>query len=230
MSARKDKHDEDIERWLDGRVAPGRSPRYAEAMDAAFAAGPEPRAWAEARQHLEDRMNAAAPRVYYDRLAPTPVGPLWVAVTDHGLAGVAYGGSEGGFVEATRRRLRARLERSPARTAAVRRELVEYLEGRRTTFTVSVDLRHVTPFQKRVLEAARAVPCGHIATYGEIGRAIGRPQAARAVGQALGSNPVPIVVPCHRVLASDGSLGGYSGRGGIRTKRQLLALEGALLA
>jgi methylated-DNA-[protein]-cysteine S-methyltransferase len=167
--------------------------------------------------------------VYYDRTESTLVGRLWVAVTDHGLAAVSFGGGEAEFADWIGRRLRSTAVRSAEQTSAVRRELDEYLRGRRTSFSVPVDLRHVTPFQRRVLEAARAVPRGSVATYGELGRRIGRPGAARAVGQALGSNPVPIVVPCHRVLASDGSLGGYSGRGGLRTKRRLLALEGALL-
>ena len=229
MSKRKDARVKDSEQWLAGTVSSVRPPAFAQRLDAAYGAGPEPQAWNLARQRLQDRLNAAAPGVYYDRVRSTPVGSLWVAVTDHGLAAVTFGGGEAGFVQATGRRLKAQPVRSPARTAAVRRELEDYLWGRRTAFTVPVDLRHVTPFQRRVLEAARGIPRGEIVTYGEIGRTIGQPHAARAVGQALGSNPVPIVVHCHRVLASDGSLGGYSGRGGIRTKRQLLALEGARL-
>jgi methylated-DNA-[protein]-cysteine S-methyltransferase len=106
---------------------------------------------------------------------------------------------------------------------------LQYLQGRRRTFDLPVDLRHLTPFQQRVLHAAQAVPRGQVSTYGQIARRIGRPRAARAVGQALGSNPIPIVIPCHRVLASDGSLHGYSGRGGIKTKAWLLRLEEARL-
>ena len=229
MSKRKDTQERDIERWLAGAASPADTPAFAGVLDAAYRAGPAPAAWRQAQRRLQDRLNASAPRVYYDRVKSTPVGPLWVAVTDHGLAAVTFGGSEAEFAGGVGRRLQARAVRSPDRTAAVRRELEDYLRGRRTVFTVPVDLGHVTPFQRRVLEAARAVPRGQIATYGEISRTIGRPRAARAVGQALGSNPVPIVVPCHRVLASDGSLGGYSGRGGLRTKRQLLTLEGAPL-
>jgi methylated-DNA-[protein]-cysteine S-methyltransferase len=167
--------------------------------------------------------------VYYDRLASTPVGPLWIAVTDKGLAAVAFGGDEAAFRQEVARRTRLRTVRSADQTATARRQLGEYLNGRRTSFTLDVDLRHVTPFQRSVLQAASAVPRGQVVTYGQIGERIGRPRAARAIGQALGSNPIPIVVPCHRVLASDGSLGGYSGRGGIRTKRRLLLLEGALV-
>jgi methylated-DNA-[protein]-cysteine S-methyltransferase len=229
MSKRKDPHNKDIERWLAGAAAPAETPGYARALDAAYGAGPDAASWSGARGRLQARLSASAPRVYYDRVSPTPFGPLWVAMSDRGLAAVTYGGSEADFTGWIDRHLRSTPIRSAERTAAARRELDEYLRGGRTTFSVPVDLGHMTSFQRSVLEAARAVPRGQVATYGEIGRRIGHPGAARAVGQALGSNPVPIVVPCHRVLASDGSLGGYSGRGGLQTKRRLLALEGALL-
>ncbi|NIL95766.1 MAG: methylated-DNA--[protein]-cysteine S-methyltransferase, partial [Planctomycetales bacterium] len=100
-----------------------------------------------------------------------------------------------------------------------------YLEGSRLTFDLPLDLRRVTDFQRQVLQAAAGVPRGQVTTYGEIARQIGKPNAARAVGQALGRNPVPIVIPCHRVIAADGSLRGYSGGGGIRSKAKLLQLE-----
>jgi methylated-DNA-[protein]-cysteine S-methyltransferase len=229
MSKRKHLPDRKLERWLAGDGKPDETPAFAVALDAAYAAGPHAATWRESQQRLHDRLNASAPRVYYDRVQSALVGTLWIAVTDHGLAAVTYGGSEAEFAGWLGRRLRSTPIRSAERTADPRRELDEYLAGRRKAFSVTVDLRHVTPFQLSVLEAARSVPRGQVVTYGDIGRRIGRPRAARAVGQALGSNPVPIVVPCHRVLASDGSLGGYSGRGGLRTKRRLLALEGATL-
>ena len=85
----------------------------------------------------------------------------------------------------------------------------------------------MTPFQRIVLDAIQKVPSGETISYGGLARRIGKPGAARAVGRALGSNPIPIIIPCHRALAADGSLGGYSGRGGVRTKQALLTLEGA---
>ncbi len=211
-----------VDAWLAGE-SPADLPAFARLMDQVYADGPTPADWQRARQGL----TALAAAAYYDRLPSSPVGPLWIAVTDKGLAAVAFGGDEATFREEVARRTRLRMVRSAAQTAAARRQLGEYLNGRRTSFTLDVDLRHVTPFQRSVLQAARSVPRGQVVTYGQIGQRIGRPRAARAVGQALGSNPIPIVVPCHRVLASDGSLGGYSGRGGIRTKRRLLLLEGA---
>jgi methylated-DNA-[protein]-cysteine S-methyltransferase len=229
MSKRSVLPEKEIERWLAGAGDRAKAPAFARALDEVYSPGPDEAAWERAQRRLHDQLNASAPRVYYDRVNSKLVGPLWVAVTDHGLAAVTFGGREGEFAGWIARRLRSTAIRSAERTAAARRELDEYLAGRRTAFSLPVDLRHVTPFQRRVLEAARSVPRGHVVTYGDIGRRIGRPGAARAVGQALGSNPVPIVVPCHRVLASDGSLRGYSGRGGLRTKRRLLELEGALL-
>jgi methylated-DNA-[protein]-cysteine S-methyltransferase len=103
------------------------------------------------------------------------------------------------------------------------RELDQYFGGRRRTFDVAVDLSPLTPFQRRVLAATALVPYGALTTYREVARRAGNEQASRAAGAAVGANPIPIVVPCHRVVASDGSLGGYSG--GLPAKRKLLALE-----
>jgi methylated-DNA-[protein]-cysteine S-methyltransferase len=106
--------------------------------------------------------------------------------------------------------------------------IVALLDGERPDLRdVALDERPVDDFRRRVYAATRAVGPGQTATYGEIARAIGAPGAARAVGAALGQNPYPIVVPCHRVLAADGSLHGFSAPGGIRTKRRMLEIEGA---
>lgn len=102
-------------------------------------------------------------------------------------------------------------------------ELAEYLEGKRTFFSVPADLSAVAPFQRKVLEAARRIPFGEVRSYQWIARRIGHPRAVRAVGTALGRNPVPLLVPCHRVLRSDGGAGGYLF--GTRVKDRLLTLE-----
>ncbi len=122
----------------------------------------------------------------------------------------------------------ARTEHSPEALAPIAGQLRDYFEGSRASFDVPLDLSRVTPFQLSVLQAVRTIPAGTVWTYGQMARAIGKPQASRAVGQALGRNPVPVVIPCHRVIAGDGSLGGYSGGGGLASKRLLLDLEGAL--
>jgi len=205
------------------------------ALDALYAAGPGPAATARAQQRLRRALAAqastAAPahasaEVWYDVLARSAIGPVFVGVTARGLRAVRFGLSERQFVEALRRETHARPVRSAARAGAAARQMGEYLAGRRTAFDLPVDLSAMTDFQQQVLQAACRIPRGQVLTYSELARQIGRPKAARAVGQALGSNPVPIVVPCHRVLAADGSLRGYSGGGGIATKERLLRLEG----
>jgi len=102
-------------------------------------------------------------------------------------------------------------------------ELDQYFAGRRRSFDVQVDLAALTPFQQRILTATSRVPYGELTTYKVVARQAGNEQAARAAGAALGANPIPIVVPCHRIVATDGTLGGYAG--GLAAKRRLLALE-----
>lgn len=116
---------------------------------------------------------------------------------------------------------------APARTLAARaeREVREYLAGRRRTFSIPADLDGLPPFQRKVLLAERRIPYGRTVTYGELAAKVGRPRAARAVGQALAHNPVPLVIPCHRVVASGGGLGGFGG--GLPLKKRLLTLEAA---
>ncbi|MBI2964145.1 MAG: methylated-DNA--[protein]-cysteine S-methyltransferase [Deltaproteobacteria bacterium] len=136
-----------------------------------------------------------------------------VAASDRGIAGLRPGS---GRVEAATRRARALAKR-------VRAELAEYLEGLRSYFTVPLDLSTTASFQRSVLDVAATIPFGEVRSYRWIAEAIGKPGAVRAVGTALGRNPVPIVVPCHRVLRSDGGLGGYAF--GLDLKERLLALE-----
>lgn len=108
----------------------------------------------------------------------------------------------------------------------VTRELREYVEGQRNQFALKLDWSSLKPFQRAVLEAARQIPFGETRSYGWIAKQIGKPRASRAVGQALRTNPIPIILPCHRVIGGDGGLGGYAG--GLALKRKLLMLEGAL--
>ena len=215
--------------WLGDRSAGVEPPSLARDLDDVYRAGPRPADWEHARQALSHRLgeHVQAP-LYYARIGRSPVGSLWVAVSEQGLVALDFGRPETEFRRSLERRLRRRAVRADDPTEEARRQVLDYLNGRRRRFSLPVDLRHLTTFQRRVLEAAQAVPRGQVSTYGQIARRIGRPRAARAVGQALGSNPVPIVIPCHRVLASDGRLGGYSGRGGLRTKAKLLRLEGAM--
>jgi len=106
------------------------------------------------------------------------------------------------------------------------KELSEYLDGKRRTFNLRIDWSVMTSFQRRVLKLVSAIPYGETTTYGEIACELGKPRAARAVGQANANNPIPLIIPCHRVIGSDGKLRGYGAAGGIDTKNWLLHLEG----
>ena len=166
----------------------------------------------------------ASARIAYDRIE-TALGPLWLAVSDRGLRAVSYGGSEERFREELRVRRGEQVVRDAEGVEPAGAQVTAYLSGERREFDLEIDFNGVTPFQAQVLQAALSVPYGRIASYGEIARRVGSPGASRAVGGALSRNPIPIVVPCHRVVASDGSLGGYSS--GTHIKERLLRLEGS---
>jgi methylated-DNA-[protein]-cysteine S-methyltransferase len=158
----------------------------------------------------------------------SPIGDLLIAVTERGLVRVAFQDEDRDDVlEELSRRLSPRILESARASDEVRRELGQYFAGDRTRFDVTVDRRLIGDFARKVLGATARVPFGRTTTYGEVATKIGSPRAARAVGNALGSNPIPIVIPCHRVLRSGGALGGYGG--GVDRKQRLLVLEGAIL-
>lgn len=150
-----------------------------------------------------------------------PLGPMLLAATDAGVAGIWFVGQRHGPDSTGWRED----PRHPMLQETVA-QLGDYFAGRRTHFTLPLDLRLGTPFQQSVWQALLAIPAGATSTYAELGRRLGRPQAARAIGAAVGRNPVSIVVPCHRVLGTGGALTGYAG--GIERKAALLRLEGAL--
>jgi len=157
----------------------------------------------------------------------SPLGKLTVFVTPRGVARIAYADEPvDALLDDIAERLSPRILRAPARTDEARRELDAYFAGRRQAFDLPVDWSLIHGFATDVLHATAAIPYGHTSTYGRVASSAGSPRAARAAGNALGSNPIPIVVPCHRVLHADGGLGGYSG--GLDRKRFLLALEGSL--
>ena len=161
--------------------------------------------------------------VAYD-LTDSPVGPLLVATTERGLCRVSFDPEPDRELDELARSHGARVLRSARPLDEVRRELDEYFQRRRTTFDLHVDVASLPPFQRLVLTELARVPYGDVATYGGLAAKIGKPRAARAVGGALNRNPIPIVLPCHRVVGASGRLVGYAG--GLERKRALLALEG----
>jgi methylated-DNA-[protein]-cysteine S-methyltransferase len=164
-------------------------------------------------------------RVVHYTSMRAPVGRLHVAATDVGLVRVSFDRAESAFVDELRRDLRMDVVKSAEKMADVVAQLEAYFAGKRRAFDLPIDERLMRPFQRSVLRAAQTIPAGQLASYGEIARRIGRPRASRAVGQALGHNPMPIVIPCHRVVSSGGGLGGYTG--GLQIKKKLLKMEGA---
>jgi len=157
----------------------------------------------------------------------SPLGTLTVFVTPRGLAGIAYPDEPiEQQVEEVAMTISPRVMAAPERTDRVRRQLDEYFAGDRRRFDVPIDWRALHGFREQVLRATARIPFGQVSTYREIAIEAGSPNAYRAAGNALGSNPVPIVVPCHRVLHAGGGLGGYTG--GLDRKRFLLGLEGVV--
>jgi len=164
--------------------------------------------------------------VAYARL-DSPVGSLLLAATPSGLARIAYLNADAEDEEAVLQDLAGRISprvlAAPRRLDQARRELDEYFGGRRDQFELELDWRLMSDFGRRIMAATAAIPYGEVSTYSDVAARAGSPRGARAAGNALGSNPLPIVLPCHRVLHAGGGLGGYTG--GLDRKRTLLAIE-----
>jgi len=173
---------------------------------------------AAAHEHLLD--------VAYD-LVDTPIGELLVAATERGLCRIAYDAEPEREVERLAQAFGVRVLRTTRPIDPARRQLDEYFDGKRQRFDLDVDLALLADFNRRVLRELARVPYGEVVTYGELAARAARPRAARAVGTVMNRNPLPIVLPCHRVIGSTGKLVGYAG--GLDRKETLLRLEGALL-
>lgn len=158
------------------------------------------------------------------RTIDTPVGPLLLAATDQGLVRVAFARQDHDAVlAALAEKISPRVLSAPGRLDAVAREMDEYFSGARTRFDLRLDHRLATGFRRQVLDHLPDISYGATASYAAVARLAGNPKAVRAVGTACAANPLPVVVPCHRVVRSDGTPGGYAG--GQAAKRILLALE-----
>ena len=180
------------------------------------------------RRFREAAVRAGLLDAGYD-IVDSPIGPLLLAASDRGLLRISFqrGRDPAEALELVARAAGPSVLRAPRAVDPVRRELDEYFAGRRSSFDLSIDLRGATEFTAGVLRELARVPFGQTATYAELAARVGRPRAARAVGTVMHRNPIPIVLPCHRVVGSDGSLTGYAG--GLDVKEHLLRHEGAIL-
>jgi O-6-methylguanine DNA methyltransferase len=185
---------------------------------------PAAKAITHSRQQLQAWFARTAPLIEWD-VIETPIGPLTLAISDKGLCRIHFGDDVAHFLN-TQIESTARTAHNPAALAQYAIQLAEYFAGQRTEFEIALDERYLTDFQKGVFKIVRRIPAGVVLTYGEVAKAIDRPKASRAVGRALGANPIPLVIPCHRVIGQNGSLTGYGG--GIEKKRHLLMLERAI--
>lgn len=163
--------------------------------------------------------------VAYTTMA-SPVGTLLLATTPNGLVRIAFAEELDDVLVELSGALSPRLLELPRRLDDVREQLDRYFSGRLTEFDLTLDRERLGPFIRRVLERTAAIPYGSRSTYSDLARQVGSPRAARAVGNAVGANPIPVVIPCHRVVRTGGALGGYGG--GLDRKRFLLALEGGV--
>jgi methylated-DNA-[protein]-cysteine S-methyltransferase len=163
--------------------------------------------------------------IHIGRLTSSPIGPLCIAVSTQGIRMVGWDMSQVDFSHLVRHRFHANVVYDESRTSEALNQLVEYLTGNRRQFTLPLDLSGMTTFQANVLRLTSLIPNGATSTYKEIAFKWGNEHAARAVGRAEATNPIPLIIPCHRVLGSDGSLHGYGGPGGIKLKAWLLQME-----
>ncbi len=175
------------------------------------------------REAHESLMKAFEPSRAFWAWVDAPFGPVFVAKTGKGVCRVSFRRSEDELLGDLERRSLLP-EMAPEKLDRERRELGEYFRGKRRRFELPIDLRWGTEFQRSVLQAASRIPFGECWRYADVAKRVGRPNAQRAVGSALGKNPVPIVIPCHRVVASGGGIGGYTG--GLDIKRTLMGIEG----
>ena len=168
------------------------------------------------------------PPIFIGSIKSTPLGEVWAAVSEHGLVTVEYGVTQKVFETNVRKQTKRDVEYSPKHVETIVKQIKEYLDGKRRDFDLTIDWPLLSSdFQRAALKKVFAIPYGETRTYADIAAEIGHPDAPRAVGRANATNPMPLVIPCHRVIGSDGKLHGYGGKGGIKTKAWLLKMESA---
>jgi methylated-DNA-[protein]-cysteine S-methyltransferase len=187
--------------------------------------GPPGTALSHSRARLKRWFAEESPVIQWSEMR-SPLGPLYAAVNEKGLCALDFGRPEAEFLK--RFDPLVRLQKNGQAVHEVMEQLREYFAGDRSIFNVPIDISRLTPFHRSVLETTCRIAPGQTWTYHRVAEELGKPYCSRPVGQALARNPVPIVIPCHRVIASNGSLRGYSGGSGIKAKQWLLRFEGAL--
>jgi O-6-methylguanine DNA methyltransferase len=163
--------------------------------------------------------------VYIGSEPDTPLGVVWVAASAEGLWALEYGVSKEEFLDTVNKRGAVQVFEDEAKVKPALEQVRAYFSAERNDFDLPIDWRGMTDFQVRVRKAVKAIPAGQTASYGQIAAQVGKPGTARAVGRVNATNPIPLVIPCHRVVGADGALTGYGGIGGIKTKEWLLDLE-----
>ncbi len=174
-------------------------------------------------------MTISSPKIYLGELNSTPLGDLRLAASDLGLLAIEWADSQP-ELDSILHRLGRPVEMNGAKLKPYAKEVLEFLNGKRRNFSFPVDWDSLKPFQRKSLQAVCRIPYGETRTYQDIAVEIGHPLAFRAVGSANATNPMPLVIPCHRVIGTDGKLHGYGGGDGIPTKEWLLKMEGARLS
>lgn len=230
MTKKNKKIDATFGNWLGEEI--DEMPRFqlVEALDALYLDGPSIEQINKANSVAKSAVEQLLPaKIYYDVLEDPQLGAVWLATHGKEVVAISYEENESNFLHFLGKLLDGRFERSSQDVAWAKEDVRDYLNNKRQLFDLQVDLSSITDFQRKVLDETSKIPRGQISTYGEIAKRIGQPKAVRAVGQALRRNPIPIVVPCHRVVASNG-LGGYSGKMGDARKVHLLKLEGVVFA
>ena len=162
---------------------------------------------------------------YIGNLPTSPLGPIWIAVSKRGLVAVEVSAEQDALTEQLSHLGYHEIVVDQEKTSLAIGQISEYLNGEREVFALPIDWSVLTPFQERALRATYEIPFGQVVTYGEIASQLGNPRAARAVGRAEATNPLPLVIPCHRVVGADGGLHGYGAGEGLATKAWLLELE-----
>ncbi|MBI3739931.1 MAG: methylated-DNA--[protein]-cysteine S-methyltransferase [Chloroflexi bacterium] len=166
------------------------------------------------------------PPIFIGNTRTSALGEVWAAVSERGLVTVEYGVTRKTFETNVKKQTRRDVEYAPAQTSRVMRQIKEYVDGKRRDFDLVIDWSVLSSdFQRAALKVVFSIPYGETRTYADVAAQIGHPQAFRAMGRANATNPMPLVIPCHRVIGSDGKLHGYGGKGGLKTKEWLLKME-----